>query len=68
MGVRIKTERPERPRRGAWWWQEPANYTMDIQRDRHGEHFVLSVPESLEDQLQIEVLQVKPKERHLCCW
>lgn len=64
MGVRIKIERPEVPRRG-WWAPSPANYTVDVRSDRRGEHFVLTVPESLEDQLQFEVLQVKPKERHL---
>jgi hypothetical protein len=38
---------------------------MDIQRDGHGESSELRVPGSLSDQLDVGLLQVRPRERHL---
>ena len=42
-----------------------SDYAMDIRRDRHGEFFELRVPGNLSDQLDVGVLQVRPRERHL---
>ncbi len=41
------------------------DYAVDIQRDRRGEFFELRVPESLEGRVDVSVLQVRPRERHL---
>jgi hypothetical protein len=38
---------------------------MDIQRDAQGELFELRVPADLDDNLEVNVLQVRPRERHL---
>lgn len=63
MGVRLKITAPEiNPRR---WWERHIEYSLDVQRDRKGEHFVLTIPESQEGELEIGLLQNRPKERHL---
>ncbi|MEM9481343.1 MAG: hypothetical protein AAGA58_16965 [Verrucomicrobiota bacterium] len=65
MGVRIKITRPE-PTHRPWWTDVSIeDYSLDIRRDRNGEHFVLNLPKSLENKLEIDILQSKPKERHL---
>jgi hypothetical protein len=38
-----------------------SDYAMDIQRDRHREFFELRVPGNLSDQLDVGVLQVRPR-------
>ncbi len=63
MGTRIKIVAPEVPRRR---WQRPRDeYSLDVQRDRRGEHYVLTVPDGQRDALEAQVLQVVPAERHL---
>lgn len=47
------------------WWGNSMGYAMDIQRDRRGEFFELRVLESLAGRLDINVLQVRPQDRHL---
>ncbi len=66
MGARIAVRRP-RPPGGhrAMWWTPPGEYSLDIERDRAGEQFVLTVPESIEREAEFTVLQAKPKQRHL---
>jgi hypothetical protein len=59
MGARFRTRIVPENRRGQ------SDYAMDIQRDRRGELFELRVPDSLSDQLEVNVLQVCPHERHL---
>lgn len=69
LGVRIKITRP-RPTRRAWGWgsrgaRESEDYSLDVQRDRKGEYFMLTVPEALENGLCLQVLQARPHDRHL---
>lgn len=59
MGARLRVR--EVPIR-RW---NPIDYAVDIQRDRRGEFFELLVTEGLRDRLEMSVLQVKPRERHL---
>ena len=59
MGARFRTRTVPENRR------DQGDYAMDIQRDRRGELFELRVPDSLSDQLEVNVLQVCPHERHL---
>ena len=46
-------------------WRGPTDYAVDIQRDRRGEFFELRIPETMSGQLEVNVLQVRPRERHL---
>lgn len=46
-------------------WRGPTDYAVDIQRDHRGEFFELRIPEGMQDQLDLNVLQVRPRERHL---
>jgi len=46
-------------------WRGPADYTVDIQRDRRGEFYQLRIPETMRGQLEVDVLQARPRERHL---
>ncbi|MCP5112860.1 MAG: hypothetical protein GY953_18695, partial [bacterium] len=63
MGARIKIQPPAPPRNP---WTRPAtDYALDIQKDRRGEHFVLTVPPEQEEVLEASVLQTRPGERHL---
>jgi hypothetical protein len=41
------------------------NYSVDIQKDRHGEIFELRVPERLRESLDVNVLQTDKRDRHL---
>ena len=63
MGVRLKVTTPAQDRRR--WWIKQSEYSLDVQRDRKGEHYVLSVPEEREADLEVGLLQNCPKERHL---
>jgi len=63
MGVRLKVTAPEIDSRR--WWSQQTEYSLDVQRDRKGEHFVLTIPEEREAELKIGLLQNRPKERHL---
>ncbi len=63
MGARIKIQPPAPPQNP---WRRPStDYALDIQKDRRGEHFVLTVPTEQEDVLEASVLQTRPGERHL---
>lgn len=46
-------------------WRGQTDYAVDIQRDRRGEFFELRIPQSMQDHLDVNVLQVCPRERHL---
>lgn len=61
MGARVKF-RPNEV--GTRWRATPASdsFTIDIKRDKHGEYFEIR---QREDAPELELLQVKPKERHL---
>ena len=66
MGARLKVrEIPSRWQQGDRKWINPVDYTVDIQRDGQGEFFELRVPTHLSESLDISVMQVQPKERHL---
>lgn len=64
MGARIKITKPEPPRNRRWW-REPSDYSLDVQEDRHGEKFVLTIPAVLEKELELGVLQSRPDAKHL---
>jgi hypothetical protein len=58
MGARLKVSvLPEQ--------RVPEDYAVDIQRDRHGEYFEISVPEKLSQRLDVNVLQTDKSDRHL---
>ncbi len=59
MGARFKSQVVESQR---WVGND---YVIDIQRDRHGPFFELRLFRSLESHLDANVLQVRPRERHL---
>lgn len=63
MGVRLKVTSPVIDRRR--WWIPQSSYSLDVQGDRKGEHYVLTIPEDQEADLEVGVLQNRPKERHL---
>lgn len=42
-----------------------ADYALDIRADRRGQFFELRVPTSVEPEVDLAVLQVQPKDRHL---
>ena len=46
-------------------WRASQDYALDVQRDRRGEHYVLTVPQAQEETLEANVLQVRPAEKHL---
>jgi len=58
MGARFKV----RSEVSSW---RADNYAIDIRRDGRGQFFELRVPRSLEDSLDVTVLQAEPKGRHL---
>ena len=64
MGGRIKIERPESQPR-LWQWSGPDRFSLDIGRDRRGEHFLLTVPTALEKSIWVDLLQLNAKQRHL---
>src|SRR5260370_38331688 len=57
MGARVKIGEPETTR----WSREVRPITLDVRRDRHGEYF----PVSKRADVSVEVLEVKPGDRHL---
>jgi hypothetical protein len=63
MGARLKVR--EVSSRLNAWSSVPADYAVDIQRDRQGEFFELRVPEHLRDDLDVSVVQSEPQQRHL---
>ena len=66
MGARIKVrEIASRWRQGARAWVSPADFAVDIRRDNAGEFFELHVPTHLSETLDVSVMQVEPKQRHL---
>jgi hypothetical protein len=66
IGARIDVRRAQPPRgQRGMWWSPPGEYSLDIERDRAGEQFVLTVPESIEFDVEFTILQAKPKQRHL---
>ena len=67
MGARMKLVRHE-PVLQPWGWNRRSfvdRFSVDIERDRRGEHFVFNVSTDVEDLLEVDLLQVQPKERHL---
>lgn len=66
MGARLEVQKPQPPSgRSGFWWNPPTSYSLDIERDRAGERFVLSVPDAIEREAEFAILQIKPRERHL---
>jgi hypothetical protein len=59
MGSRFKMTRPA-SRRG-----RPNTYTIDIHKDNRGEFFDLTVPEKMDGQIDLTVMQTVPEDRHL---
>ena len=64
MGGRIKVERPQSQPRD-WRWIGADRFSLNIGRDRRGEHFLLTVPTALEESIQVDLLQLNAKQRHL---
>lgn len=58
MGARLQVVHQQTPQSGA-------DYALDIRADRLGQFFELRVPTSVEPTLELAVLQVQPKDRHL---
>ena len=58
MGARFRTRIIPPSRRSG-------SYAVDIRSDRRGEFFELRVPQNLSGKLDVTVLQVRPRERHL---
>jgi len=60
MGARFRISGPAGDR-----WRRETDYAIDIQKDRHGEFFELRIPGGMEADIEIDVLQKTPGERHL---
>jgi len=43
----------------------PDSYTIDIHKDKRGEFFDLTVPEKMDGQIDLAVIQTVPEDRHL---
>jgi hypothetical protein len=56
MGARFKAQ-PE-----SW---RTDTYALDIKHDRHGAFYELRGPEAPQDEFDLQVLQIRPRERHL---
>jgi hypothetical protein len=66
MGARIKVrEIASRWRQGDRTWVSPADFAVDIRRNKAGEFFELRVPTHLSETLDVSVMQAEPKQRHL---
>jgi hypothetical protein len=66
MGARLKVQEiASRWRQGDRTWISPTDYAVDIQRDGAGEFFELRVPTHLRESLDVVVMQVASKQRHL---
>ncbi|HTY88944.1 MAG TPA: hypothetical protein VMB80_15940 [Candidatus Acidoferrum sp.] len=69
MGARLKVrELPTRRVQAPVWARRSfatPDYAMDIRHDDRGEFFELRVPDVLRDSLELTVLQVELKQRHL---
>lgn len=57
MGARVKVGEPEIRR----WTGEVSPFALDVRRDRHGEYFLVRK----RPDVTVEVLEVKPEDRHL---
>src|SRR5215472_12057450 len=57
MGARVKFGAPETTR----WNREQRPFALDVREDRQGEYFLVS----RRSDVSVEVLEVKPAERHL---
>jgi hypothetical protein len=66
MGARLKV-REIASRWNPWTGRRniTADYSVDIQRDRHGEFFEVSVRDTMRDSVELNVLQTEPTDRHL---
>ncbi|HSI85804.1 MAG: hypothetical protein ACAI35_03845 [Candidatus Methylacidiphilales bacterium] len=58
MGSRFQVTRPETRR-------QTDSYSVNIQRDSAGDYFALRVPPEIDSDLNVAVLQVLPRDRHL---
>jgi hypothetical protein len=66
MGARMKVrEIPSRWRQGNRTWVAPQDIAADIQHDGAGEFFELRVPTHLSEVIDVNVMQIEPKQRHL---
>lgn len=64
MGARVKFGEPESTRRSRWLRPSPLDlrpFALDVRRDRDGEYFLVSKRADV----SVEILEVKPRERHL---
>ncbi|HWB61044.1 MAG TPA: hypothetical protein VG733_16255 [Chthoniobacteraceae bacterium] len=61
MGARFRISGAKGPP----FWRRETDYAIDIQKDRHGEFFELRIPGKIEKEIEIDVLQKMPGERHL---
>jgi hypothetical protein len=59
MGSRFRMTRPT-SRRG-----RPDNYSINIRKDNQGDFFDLTVPEKMDNQIDLAVMQIVPEDRHL---
>lgn len=60
MGARFRISGPAGNR-----WNRETNYAIDIQKDRKGEFFELRIPGEIKEDIEVDVLQKTPDERHL---
>jgi hypothetical protein len=66
MGARMKVrEIPSRWRQGDRAWVTSQDFAVDIQHDNAGEFFELRVPTHLSEVMDVTVMQIEPKQRHL---
>ena len=65
MGARLKVREVPPEWRRWFGWQRTEDYAVDIRKDRHGQFFELRVPTHLSDSLDVCVMQIEPRQRHL---
>jgi len=60
MGARFRITEPSASRR-----ERRDNYAIDIKKDRKGKFFELRIPGAMEQDIEVDILQKTPAERHL---
>ncbi len=63
MGARFVMQ--ENPENRSSWARQTSNYAVDIGHDRQGQFYELRLSADLRENLEVTVLQVEPKNRHL---
>jgi hypothetical protein len=67
MGAKVTVaDRPPRRSRRSWFTGQPARrFTIDVRNGRKGEFFEVVVGKEAEDDVEVSVIDLRPRDRHL---